>query len=125
LPPICGLTAPPSCAKLNPMRPDRSDTTHVSFDVLLLFVLLLSRVRIDTLAEWAAIPSDMLHSDVVRLLGGILSPSALTLLSDKQTTDPVTLLLISVAFACFLVYVFIDLSRTCSPRRLSTLPKRW
>jgi hypothetical protein len=93
------------------MRPDREDTARLSFDVVLLFVLLLSRVRIDTLAEWAAIPSAMLHADVARLLQGVLSPSALTLLSDRQTTDPVTLLLISLSFGCFLLYAMVDLVR--------------
>lgn len=79
-----------------------------SGDAFLLFVLLVARVRIDTLAEWAAIPTSMLHRDVATLLDGIVPAHSLTLLSDKQTTDPVTLLLISVAFGLFLVYLVVD-----------------
>lgn len=79
-----------------------------SGDTLLLFILLVARVRIDTLAEWAAIPLPMLHHDVATLLDGIMPPHSLALLSDKQTTDPVTLLLISIAFALFLIYLVAD-----------------
>ncbi len=80
-----------------------------SFDTLLLFILLVARARIDTLAEWAAIPTDMLHGDVARLVGDWWPGTGLALLADRQTTDPVTLLLISLAFALFLVYLIIDL----------------
>jgi hypothetical protein len=79
-----------------------------SFDTLLLFVLLVARARIDTLAEWAAIPTDMLQADLGRLVGGWWPASSLALLGDRQTTDPVTLLLISLAFGLFLVYLVID-----------------
>lgn len=79
-----------------------------SGDTLLLFILLVARVRIDTLAEWAAIPVSMLHHDVATLLDGIMPPHSLALLSDKQTTDPVTLLLISIAFGLFLIYLVVD-----------------
>ncbi|MGQ9794012.1 MAG: hypothetical protein ACUVSF_10065 [Anaerolineae bacterium] len=79
-----------------------------SGDALLLFILLVARVRIDTLAEWAAIPTSMLHRDVATLLDGIMPASSLALLSDRQTTDPVTLLLISIAFGLFLIYLIVD-----------------
>ncbi len=79
-----------------------------SNDALLLFILLVARARIDTLAEWAAIPTDMLQADVARLVGGWWPGSSLALLADRQTTDPVTLLLISLAFGFFLVYLVID-----------------
>lgn len=79
-----------------------------SLDTLLLFALLVARVRIDTLAEWAAIPNDMLQADIVRLLGDWWPVSSLALLADRQTTDPVTLLLISSAFGLFLVYLLVD-----------------
>lgn len=80
-----------------------------SNDALLLFILLVARVRIDTLVEWAAIPTDMLQSDVARLVGDWWPGSSLALLADRQTTDPVTLLLISLAFGLFLVYLLTDL----------------
>jgi hypothetical protein len=74
----------------------------------LFFVLVVARARIDTLAQWAAIPTDMLQADVARLVGDWWPTSSLVLLSDRQTTDPVTLLLISLAFGLFLVYLAID-----------------
>jgi hypothetical protein len=78
-----------------------------SSDSLLLFILLVARARIDTLAEWAAIPTDMLQADVARLFGG--SWPGLTLLADRQTSDPLTLLLISLAFGLCLVYLLVDM----------------
>jgi hypothetical protein len=76
---------------------------------LLLFILLVARVRIDTLAQWAAIPTDMLQADVARLVGDWWPASSLALLSDLQPTDPVTLLLISLAFGFCLVYLLLDM----------------
>jgi hypothetical protein len=76
---------------------------------LLLFILLVARVRIDTLAQWAAIPTDMLQADVARLVGDWWPASSLALLSDRQPTDPVTLLLISLAFGICLVYLLLDM----------------
>jgi hypothetical protein len=80
-----------------------------SFDSLLLFILLVARVRIDTLAQWAAIPTDVLQADVARLLGGAWPGSGLALLADRQTSDPLTLLLVSLAFGLGLVYLVIDM----------------
>lgn len=79
-----------------------------SFDTLLLFILLVARARIDTLAEWAVIPTDMLQADVARLVGNWWPASSLALLADRQEADPVTLLLISLAFGLFLVYLLVD-----------------
>lgn len=82
-----------------------------SGDALLLLVLLVARVRIDTLAEWAAIPSAMLQRDVARLVGDWLPARGLALLADRQTTDPITLLLISLAFGGGLLYLVVDALR--------------
>ncbi len=79
-----------------------------SIDTLLLFVLLVARVRIDTLALWAAIPTEMLQADVARLVGDWWPTSSLALLSDRQTTDPITFVLISLAFGFFLIYLVLD-----------------
>ena len=79
-----------------------------SIDTLLLFVLLVARVRIDTLAQWATIPTEMLQADVARLVGDWWPASSLALLADRQTTDPVTLAFISLAFGLLLVYLVID-----------------
>jgi hypothetical protein len=76
---------------------------------LLLFVLLVARVRIDTLVEWAAIPTAMLQADVARLVGSLWPVSGMTLLADRQTTDPVTLTLISLAFGLFFIYLLVDM----------------
>jgi hypothetical protein len=82
---------------------------RLSKDTLLLFVLLIARVRIDTLVEWAAIPTAMLQADAARLLGSIWPASGLALLADRQTTDPATLILISLAFGLFLAYLLVDI----------------
>ena len=79
-----------------------------SIDTLLLFVLLVARVRIDTLAQWAAIPTEMLQADVARLVGDWWPASSLALLADRQTTDPVTLVFISLSFGLLLVFLVID-----------------
>jgi hypothetical protein len=50
----------------------------------------------------------MLQADVARLVGGWWPTSSLALLADRQTTDPVTLLLFSLAFGLFLVYLLVD-----------------
>jgi hypothetical protein len=83
--------------------------SKLSKDTLLLFVLLVARARIDTLVEWAAIPTAMLQADVARLLGGAWPASGLALLADRQTTDPLTLVLISLAFGLFLAYLLVDI----------------
>jgi hypothetical protein len=82
---------------------------RLSKDTLLLFVLLIARARIDTLVEWAAIPTTMLQADAARLLGSAWPASGLALLADRQTTDPVTLILISLAFGLFLAYLMVDI----------------
>src|SRR5512143_843078 len=82
--------------------------SKLSKDTLLLFVLLIARARIDTLVEWAAIPTAMLQADIARLLGGVWPASGLALLSDRQTTDPATLILLSLAFGLFLAYLLVD-----------------
>lgn len=78
-------------------------------DALLLFILLVARVRIDTLAEWAAIPTSMLQTDVARLVGSWWPAESLRLLADRQTSNPVSLMLISLAFGLFVVYLVLDM----------------
>ncbi len=74
-------------------------------DALFLFLLLIARVRIDTLADMV-LPTR--HQDVARhpLLGHILSPKGMKLLAD-WLTDPISLVLISIAFGLALLYVLI------------------
>ena len=76
-----------------------------SFDLLILFVLVIARVRIDTLAAGLVLPQR--HEDVRRLVGGWWPAASLELLAD-WLTDPVTLSLISVAFGLVVLYVVTD-----------------
>ena len=84
--------------------------TRRSVDVVLLFVLLMARVRIDTLAD-LVLPAR--HEDLLKLpwIGRLFSPQALSLLKD-WLTDPLSLVLISLAFAVFVTYVAVDLLRS-------------
>ncbi len=76
-------------------------------DVLVLAVLVLARIRIDTLAEAAVLP--FRQNDVARhpWLGGLLSPHAATLLAQQQLIDPIGLLLIVAALGCLLAYALV------------------
>lgn len=75
-----------------------------SFDVLILFILVIARVRIDTLAG-LVLPQR--HEDVRRLVGGWSPAGSLTLLAD-WLSDPVTLMLISIAFGLTVLYLIVD-----------------
>lgn len=78
------------------------------WDALLLAVLVVARIRIDTLAEAAVLP--LRQADVARhpLLGRLLSAEAMTLLAQQQLVDPIGLLLIVGALACLLIYLLVD-----------------
>ncbi len=75
--------------------------------MLALAVLLLARIRIDTLAEAAVLP--LRQNDVARhpWLGGLLSPQAAALLAQQQLVDPIGLLLIVAALGCLLAYALV------------------
>ena len=75
-------------------------------DVVLLFVLVIARVRIDTLAD-LVLPER--HGDVAALpwVRSLLSANGLELLSD-WLTDPISLLLITLTFAALGTYLFVD-----------------
>ncbi len=75
-----------------------------SFDVLILFILVIARVRIDTLAG-LVLPQR--HEDIWRLVGGWWPAGSLTLLAD-WLSDPVTLMLISIAFGLTVLYLITD-----------------
>lgn len=75
-----------------------------SFDLLILFVLVIARVRIDTLADMV-LPTR--HEDVRRLVEGWWPSGSLDLLAD-WLTDPVSLMLISLAFGLVLLYFLVD-----------------
>lgn len=77
-------------------------------DALLLAVLVMARLRIDSLAEAAVLPARL--ADVARhpFLGKLLSPDAMRLLAQQQLVDPIALLLIVLAVGGLLVYLLVD-----------------
>ena len=78
-----------------------------SFDVLLLFVLVLARVRIDTLADRLVAQRRVELIKRIPVVGSLLSEKALGLLQHWMT-DPISLLLISITFGLLLLYLFFD-----------------
>ena len=77
-------------------------------DALLLAVLVIARIRIDTLAEAAVLP--LRQNDVARhpWLGHLLPPEAARLLAQQQLVDPIGLLLIVGAIGALLAYLLVD-----------------
>lgn len=73
-------------------------------DAVILFVLVMARVRIDTLADLVLPPR---HEDVRRLVGHWWPAASLDLLAD-WLSDPVTLTLISLAFGLTVLYLVTD-----------------
>lgn len=95
-------------------------------DALLLAVLVLARIRIDTLAEAAVLP--MRQADVARhpWLGQLLPPQAATLLAQQQLVDPIELLLIVAAIGCLLAYLLVaEFLRPERPRYWAKLVLIW
>jgi len=84
-----------------------------SFDVLLLFALVLARVRIDTLADRLVAQRRVELIKRIPLLGSLLSDRSLDLL-EHWMTDPLSLILISITFALLILYVFFDLWQNMS-----------
>lgn len=76
-----------------------------SLDVLILFILVTARVRIDTIAD-LVLPQR--HEDVRRLVEGWWPAWSLELLAHPET-DPVTMLLIVTAFGLLALYLVVDL----------------
>jgi hypothetical protein len=76
-------------------------------DALLLVILVVARIRIDTLAEAAVLPAR--QEDVARhpWLGKLLSGQAMATLAQQQFVDPIGLLLIVAALGCLLGYLLV------------------
>jgi hypothetical protein len=76
-------------------------------DALLLVILVVARIRIDSLAEAAVLP--MRQDDVANhpWLGRLLSGEAMTALAQQQFVDPIGLLLIVAALGCLLIYLLV------------------
>ena len=85
-----------------------------SFDVVILFALVIARIRIDTLAD-NAVP--FRHDDARRLVEGWWPAWSLDLLAHPET-DPISMLLIVTAILFLIGYVAIDFfSRDAQTRR--------
>lgn len=78
-----------------------------SFDVLLLFILVMARVRIDTLADRLVAPRRVELIQSIPILGSLLPQKGLELLHHWMT-DPISLLLISLTFGLLILYIFFD-----------------
>jgi hypothetical protein len=87
--------------------PSGARTLWQRLDALLLVILVVARIRIDTLAEAAVLP--MRQEDVARhpWLGRLFSGQAMTTLAQQQFVDPVGLLLIVAALGCLLAYLLV------------------
>jgi hypothetical protein len=79
-----------------------------SFDVLLLVILVIARVRIDTLADRLVAPRRVELIQRIPVLGALLPQSSLELLHHWMT-DPLSLLLISITFGLLILYILFDL----------------
>jgi len=90
-----------------------------SFDALLLALLLIARVRIDTLADAAVLP--LRFQDVARhpWLGRLL-PAEIIQAFGARYADPLALLLIALSFAALALYLIVDGLRTRLPASLTT-----
>jgi hypothetical protein len=86
-----------------------------SFDVMLLFVLVLARVRIDTLADRLVAQRRIELIKRIPVVGTLLPERSLDLL-DHWMTDPISLLLITITFGLLILYVFFDLWQGMSER---------
>lgn len=75
-------------------------------DVLILFALVIARIRIDTLADVAALPQR--HEDARRLVEGWWPAWSLELLAHPET-DPISMMLIVAAVGLLLFYLAVDL----------------
>ena len=76
-----------------------------SFDVLILFALVIARVRVDTLAD-LVLPQR--HEDVRRLVDAWWPAWSLDLLAHPET-DPVSMMLIVAAVGLLGVYLLVDI----------------
>ncbi len=76
------------------------------FDVLILFALVIARVRIDTLADVAALPQR--HEDARRLVESWWPAWSLNLLAHPES-DPVSMMLIVTAFGLLALYLVADI----------------
>ncbi|MGB3905173.1 MAG: glycosyltransferase family 87 protein [Anaerolineae bacterium] len=87
-----------------------------SFDVLLFFVLVTARVRIDSLADRLVAPRRVELIQRIPVVGSLLPQESLGLLHHWMT-DPFGWLLISVTFCLLILYIFFDIWPRISQER--------
>ena len=90
-----------------------------TFDALMLALLVIARVRIDTLADAAVLP--LRFQDVARqpFLGRLLSPAAMNAFGAVYA-DPLALVLIAISFVSLAFYLLVDGLRDRLPVGLTT-----
>lgn len=86
----------------------------VSLDAVMLFILVLGRVAVNCLLD-VAMPRPWALIEKIPLIGTLLSPHGVELLSPGRT-DPISLLLVSVAFLLLLIYLLLDVMGVSSYR---------
>jgi len=84
-----------------------------SLDVLILFALVIARIRIDTLAD-LVLPQR--HQDARRLVEGWWPAWSLELLAHPET-DPVSMMLLVTAIGLLVLYLLVDIFGDTPPRR--------
>jgi hypothetical protein len=80
--------------------------TLASLDALLLFILVIARARIDTLAD-LVLPTRLQDFPHAPIIGTLLSPQSQARLQD-WLTDPLGLLLLTIAFGALTAYLIMD-----------------
>jgi hypothetical protein len=92
------------------------------WDALLLFILVMARIRIDSIAEALALP--FLRQDVLRhpILGKLLPPEGIGAMGERGPWpgEPLSLVLIAITIGLTLIYLLVDLLR---PGRWRTATK--
>jgi hypothetical protein len=106
--------------------PSGARTVLQRLDALLLVILVVARIRIDTFAEAAVLPTR--QADVARnpWLSHLLSGQAMTLLAQQQLIDPIGLVLIVAALGCLLAYLLVhEFVQAERPRYWARLALIW
>ncbi len=78
-----------------------------TFDALMLALLVIARVRIDTLAEAAVLPLRFQDAARQPFLGRLLSPAAMNAFGAVYA-DPLALVLIAISFVSLALYLLVD-----------------
>jgi len=104
----------------DPTSSSIQNQSRPGWDALLLAVLVLARLRIDSLAEQAVLPFRV--QDVLRhpILGKLLSPAGWQAMGEVNPSpgEPVALLLIALSLGLLMAYLLVDLTSSRFKTRL-------